>query len=226
MKMKNLRKFYSVLLLALVLGGQVVYGKDNNSTANPEETSSVPNKEYVKVLIIGLPDNVQSNYFPNIMITEETGIPVDSIDNTYNQIIAKNIISANKNKRFRFVFSEVSPDQSTLFKTMNFRNDEKEEKYADLSSADKIAYKSLVDKSDADYVLFLNQHYLKWQETPLRTLFHITSYSLFDKNQHEVTCGYNYFTSLNLENQDDLKKDSKKSSSKITSSILKTISSK
>ena len=32
----------------------------------------------VKVLVVGL-DNVSSNYFPESMITEETGIPEDSI---------------------------------------------------------------------------------------------------------------------------------------------------
>ena len=35
----------------------------------------------VKVLVVGL-DNVSSNYFPESMITEETGIPEDSISDT------------------------------------------------------------------------------------------------------------------------------------------------
>lgn len=60
---------------------------------------------------------------------------------------------------------------------------------------------------------------------PLRTLFHITSYSLFDKNQKEVTRGNNYFTSMNLESKDKLSKDSRKSSSKIVSTIVKACQS-
>jgi hypothetical protein len=101
---------------------------------------------------------------------------------------------------------------------------EEEERYADLSQVDDNRYEQLIKDTDSDYVLFLNQHYLKWQEKPLRTLFHITSYSLFDKNQKEVTRGNNYFTSMNLESKDKLSKDSRKSSSKIVSTIVKSLS--
>ena len=89
---------------------------------------------------------------------------------------------------------------------------------------DDSRYEQLIKDTDSDYVLFLNQHYLKWQEKPLRTLFHITSYSLFDKNQQEVTRGNHYFTSMNLESKDKLSKDSRKSSSKIVSTIVKNLS--
>ena len=155
---------------------------------------------------------MESNYFPGSMITEETGIPTDSIDYTYNQIIAKNIIASNKNKKYQFVTPEKAAAISSLLDKIRLEGEE-EERYADLSQVD-----------DSDYVLFLNQHYLKWQEKPLRTLFHITSYSLFDKNQKEVTRGNNYFTSMNLESKDKLSKDSRKSSSKIVSTIVKSLS--
>ena len=68
-----------------------------------EEGANKANNNLVKVLVIGLHDNVESNYFPGSMITEETGILTDSIDYTYNQIIAKNIIASNKNKKYQFV---------------------------------------------------------------------------------------------------------------------------
>lgn len=59
--------------------------------------ASGKNNAVVKVLVVGL-DNVNSNYFPESMITEETGIPEDSIGETYNRIITDNIIQANKDK--------------------------------------------------------------------------------------------------------------------------------
>ena len=145
------------------------------------------------------------------------------IDYTYNQIIAKNIIASNKNKKYQFVTPEKAVAISSLLDKIRLEGEE-EERYADLSQVDDNRYEQLIKDTDSDYVLFLNQHYLKWQEKPLRTLFHITSYSLFDKNQKEVTRGNNYFTSMNLESKDKLSKDSRKSSSKIVSTIVKSLS--
>ena len=188
-----------------------------------EEGADKANDNLVKVLVIGLHDNVESNYSPGSMITEETGIPIDSIDYTYNQLIAKNIIASNKNKKYRFVTPEKAAVVSGLLEKIKLEGEE-EEMYADLSQVDNNRYEQLIKDTDSDYVLFLNRHYLKWQEKPLRTLFHITSYSLFDKDRKEVTRGNNYFTSMNLESKDKLSKDSRKSSSKIVSDIVKGLS--
>lgn len=175
----------------------------------------------VKVLVVGL-DHVSSNYFPESMITEETGIPEDSIGETYNRIITDNIIQANKDKDVTFVSSENFANADELVGEVKM-NGENEDCYADVEEIDHKNYKQLMDEANADYVLFLNQHYLKWQEKPLRTLFHFVSYSLYDKKQQEVTKGNNYFTCMNLEKADKLSKASRKSSSKIASTIIKCI---
>lgn len=156
------------------------------------------------------------------MITEETGIPEDSIGDTYNRIITDNIIQTNKSKEFTFISSENFSDTEQLLGEVKMSG-ENEESYADVEQIDHKNYKQLMDEAHADYVLFLNQHYLKWQEKPLRTLFHFVSYSLYDKNQQEVTKGNNYFTCMNLEKADKLSKASRKSSSKIASTIIKSI---
>lgn len=193
------------------------------TTANAED-SNKENKTkdmQVKVLVVGL-DNVSSNYFPAPMITEETGIPQDSIGDTYNRIITNNIIQANKDKKYTFVSSENLPDVNTLVTEVKV-NGENEDTYADLSNVNKEEFSKILNEADADYVLFLNKHYLKWQDTPLRTLFHFVSYSLYDRNQHEVTKGNNYFTCMNLEKGAKLSKASRKSSSKIASEVIKSI---
>lgn len=182
------------------------------------ENSNVSTK---KVLVIGL-DNVNSNYFPQSMITEETGIPTDSISYTYNKIITNNIIQSNKDKDYTFVSPVLSSEINEIIDDIQLKGEE-EERYIDLSSIDNNEYHRLIDASNADYVLFLNQHYLKWQEKPLRTLFHFVSYSLYDKNQKEITKGNNYFTCMNLEKADKLSKASRKSSSKIASTVIKSI---
>ena len=186
-----------------------------------KEAAGKANATSVKVLVVGL-DNVSSNYFPESMITEETGIPEDSIGDTYNRIITDNIIQTNKSKEFTFISSENFSDTEQLLVEVKMSG-ENEESYADVEQIDHKNYKQLMDEAHADYVLFLNQHYLKWQEKPLRTLFHFVSYSLYDKNQQEVTKGNNYFTCMNLEKADKLSKASRKSSSKIASTIIKSI---
>ena len=56
-----------------------------------------------QILIVGLHDNVKSNYFYNGMIAEETGMKADSIDQTYNTIIAENIAASVKNGDCKFI---------------------------------------------------------------------------------------------------------------------------
>lgn len=218
MKASILRKISFVFGLVVLTAGSV-----SASSADEEGIAGNANRNAVKVLVIALPDNVDSNYFPNSMITEETGIPADSIDYTYNQVIVKNIIAANKDKKYQFITPQKAALINKLLDEVKLQGEE-EEKYADLSQVDGNSYEQLIKDTDSDYVLFLNQHYLKWQEKPLRTLFHITSYSLYDKDQKEITRGNNYFTSMNLEDKDKLSKDSRKSSSKIASNIVKSLS--
>ena len=95
MKAGLLKKISLALGLVLWVTGSVC------ASPADEEGANKANNNLVKVLVIGLHDNVESNYFPGSMITEETGIPTDSIDYTYNQIIAKNIIASNKNKKYQ-----------------------------------------------------------------------------------------------------------------------------
>ena len=207
-------------IVKCIIFGLAVLGLALSANAEDyvNENSKVSTK---KVLVIGQ-DNVNSNYFPQSMITEETGIPTDSISYTYNKIITNNIIQSNKDKDYTFVSPVVSSEINEIIDDIQLKGEE-EERYIDLSSIDNNEYHRLIDASNADYVLFLNQHYLKWQEKPLRTLFHFVSYSLYDKNQKEITKGNNYFTCMNLEKADKLSKASRKSSSKIASTVIKSI---
>lgn len=214
-----MKEMKTTIFKGIILGLSVLgLSLSANAEDYVNENSNVSTK---KVLVIGL-DNVNSNYFPQSMITEETGIPTDSISYTYNKIITNNIIQSNKDKDYTFVSPVVSSEINEIIDDIQLKGEE-EERYIDLSSIDNNEYHRLIDASNADYVLFLNQHYLKWQEKPLRTLFHFVSYSLYDKNQKEITKGINYFTCMNLEKADKLSKASRKSSSKIASTVIKSI---
>lgn len=190
-----------------------------NAKAGERENNNYHAKQ---ILIVGLHNNVKSNYFYNGMIAEETGMKADSIDQTYNNIIAENIASAIKNSDCKFIPAQANQVSGQVLNEIKV-NGESEDCYSDLSGVSTDELQKVLDKADADYLLVLNQHYLKWQDQPLRTLFHIVSYTLFDKDKKEICRGNNFFTCMNLEKPDKLKKSSKKSSSKIASSIIKTL---
>lgn len=174
-----------------------------------------------QILIVGLHDNVKSNYFYNGMIAEETGMQADSIDCEYNSIIAENI-AAIKDGNYKFIPATENQVNGQVLNEIKV-NGESEDSYSDLSAVPTEEWQKVLNNAGADYLLVLNQHYLKWQEQPLRTLFHIVSYTLFDKDKKEIYRGNNYFTCMNLENPDKVRKISRKSSSKIASSIIKTL---
>ena len=188
--------------------------------ANAKESKKEGDNYHAKqILIVGLHDNVKSNYFYNGMIAEETGMKADSIDQTYNTIIAENIAATVKNGDSKFIPANATQETGQVLK----ENKVIVVCYSDLSAVPTDEVLNVLDIADADYLLVLNQHYLKWQDQPLRTLFHIVSYTLFDKDKNEVYRGNNFFTCMNLENPDKLRKSSRKSSSKIASSIIKTL---
>ena len=190
----------------------------------PAETAKSENEVKVKKsLVVGLPDNVGSNFFPLSMIAEETGLPEDSIDYVYNRAVADNIVRANKDRRYQFLRVE-GPSVSGWMERVSVKGEDEEAQYADLSQVDEAAYRQWMDTADADYVLLLNRHYLKWQEKPLRTLFHITSYSLYDNRHREVARGNHYFTSMALDNREQLEKDSRKTSSRIAQNVVRQLS--
>lgn len=207
----NFRKM-GISLCILVLCGSV-----GAKESGKEEGAPYPAKQ---VLIVGLHDNVKSNYFYKGMIAEETGMQADSIDVAYNRIIAENIAAAAPEGVVRFVSAE-QIDGRVLNEIKV--NGESEESYADLSAVAPVEWQQVLEKAGVDYLLILNQHYLKWQDRPLRTLFHIVSYTLVDKKKKEICRGNNYFTCMNLESPDKLRKISRKSSSKIASAIVKTL---
>lgn len=215
--MKKLFTIRLILICILLTGALTVAFAGDKSEANRKETNKAHTKQ---ILIVGLPDNVRSNYFYKGMIAEETGMVADSIDILYNHIIAENIAASFRETNCRFILdSHLNQQLIDEIKTEG----EEEECYANLAEVPNEELQQELNKAGADYLLVLNQHYLKWQEEPLRTLFHIVSYTLFDKEKNEICRGNNFFTSMNLEKAEKIRKISKKSSSRIASSVIKTL---
>lgn len=210
---------YSLLVtgMLLILSMQV-QAKDNKDAKESKDV----HKQTSHILIIGLDENVKSNYYYNGMIAEETGIEADSINLEFNRIISENIATSNKDKDCKFVSAGPEQINDQFLQSIKV-NGESEDCYSDITSVSSAEWQKTLDKVNADYMLILNQHYLKWQEVPLRTLFHIVSYTVFDKDKKEVCRGNQYFTSMHLEKPEILRKISLKSTSKIASNVTKSL---
>jgi hypothetical protein len=181
-----------------------------------------PGKEAVQILIMGVRDNVKSNFYDEDVISKETGIKIDSIDNKFNSIIANNIAGALPNSSCKFI----APSDGTLPAEITEKIEVEGDGENCISHMDKLSemeLKKTLGDAKADYLLVLNQHYLKRQEKPMRTVFHIVSYTLYDQNKKEVLTGHQYFTSMKLESSDKMKQMSRKSTSKIASSVAKVL---
>ena len=206
--------FFKKVLLLAALGcvcAGVLLASESDRRNNSRPTTNV--------LMLGLSDNVWSDYFPKVMIAEETGVAVESIDREYNAIIMENIM-ASANGAFKFISSDV--DAHKLANTIKVSG-EGDASYSDLSQTSAEDFRMALETAEAEYLLVINQHFLKWQEKPMRTLFHIVSYSLFDKDRNEVYRGNHHFASMYLETPDQLRKSSRRASSRIASTITNHI---
>lgn len=209
--MKNSLRFLCFLLFIYV--PFLSWSKKNNKDAAAAET---------QVLIVGLNDNVKSNYYYNGMIAEETGMQADSIDQQYNDIISNNIADAASQSSCRFIPGTRDHSYDALIGKIAVTG-EGEDCHSSLSGIAASELQEALDHAHAGYLLVLNQHYLKWQKEPMRTVFHMVSYTLYDKDKKQVLCGSQYFTSMSLEKPDKIMQMSRKSTSKIASSIAKSL---
>ena len=205
-KNSTIMKLCKLLIFTILLFGNLGLLK----AGKPLSTPGIGN-----TVIVSLNDNVKSNYFPKSMIEEESGIPYDKIEAVYNgtvinvikDMFESEVIALNMNQETNDFIDEI------------IVTGEDENVYSDLSKIETELYDNILDKHKAEYVLIINQHYLKWQETPLRTLFHFISYSVFDDKKNEVTRGSEYFTSMDLLNEQQLQKKFRKTSKKIASEV-------
>jgi len=207
---------YRLLMSLFLLIGLPIYSWSNN------DKDAKRKKEKTQILIVGLADNVKSNYYYNEKIAEETGIPVDRIHEQFNLIIAQNIASALPNSGCTFIAGNDNQLSKEFADQIEVKG-EGENSTSSLSNLPSAALEQALAQAQASYLLVLNQHYLKRQEQPMRTVFHIVSYTLYDKNKKEILSGNQFFTYMKLESPEKIKEISRKSSSKIATSIVKSL---
>jgi len=207
--MKHLRT--SIILAALLITAIApgAFAKGNKNEENPTAK---------KILILGLKNNIKSDYYYNGLIAEESGIPEDSLELTFNRIIANNIALS----RIDFIPIQNNGKCGSVVNNIKVKG-EQEDCISDLSEVDNQSFHDLLSNAGAEYVLILNRHFIKKQEQPFNTLFYIVSYSLYNKEKQEISNGSSYFTAMHIESAEIMKKASRKSSDKIASIILKLV---
>lgn len=207
--MKHLKSVIALALTIIMGVGSPMYAKENQTEKNQNQK---------KILILGLNDNIKSDYYYKELIAEESGISADSLELVFNNTIAGNIAQS----RIDFTTAQEPGTCAEVINSIRVKG-EQENCTSDLSRVDNQCYSSLLKKAGADYVLILNRHYLKKQEEPFNTLFYFVSYSLYNKDKHELLNGSNYFTAMRIESAEAMKKASRKSADKIAASILKLV---
>ena len=78
----------SIVLTALLItvAALQIEAKENKSENKPN---------LKKILILGLKDNIKSDYYYKELIAEESGIPQDSLEVVFNRTIAGNITQSH-----------------------------------------------------------------------------------------------------------------------------------
>lgn len=216
-----MKKFFVLALLAATFMNGAVMAADPET----EESNAAKQDRNHKVLVVGMNDNIVSNYFSRDMLAEGTGINEDSVCYVYNKVIENSLSAVAGKTKSPFRFVDSSSEQQTWNNlTRNARLEGEDEKSeADLSTVNKQQLKAMLDKAGAAYLLVLDAHYLKYQETPFKTLFHYVNYSLYDSNKNKLAQGSNHFTSINPQSREQMMKSSRKSSEKIIDMIAKTV---
>lgn len=186
----------------------------------PELEGNVTSNNSVKphrILVMGMQDNVKSNYFVTDMLAENTHIQEDSVCYIYNKVIEDNLAQmAQKTKSpYTFVYGkDVQDNNQELLEDIQTTG-EGENQSSDLAFVNSNKLKGMLEQAGADYLLLLDSHYLKYQEEPFKTIFHYVNYSLYDANKKKLGQGSNYFTSINPQTEQQMIKSSKKSTAKM-----------
>jgi hypothetical protein len=116
----------------------------------------------VQILIVGLNDNLKSNYYFDEVIEKEIGMNGDSVEHLFNSIIAKNIATALPNSSCKFVAGIDNKQFEEYAEKVEVAGDG-EECVSNLTNVPTAEFQQTLKEAGSNYLLVLNQHYLKRQ---------------------------------------------------------------
>lgn len=202
------------ILPLLILGNSFTSPKD---AGDKKSNSKDPKGSKKTVLIVGIKDgNLTSNYFMAEHIAERTSIAKDSLEEVFSREISKSL-SKRDDSGFHFIRFESKKDKSLLNKVQYKK--EKDMMVSDLSQLNDEDYQQLLSQYNADYVLFLDQYYLKYEGGS--NLFHIFNYDIYNQNKKNIVSGKTFFNTAELLPLANYEKKYEKSGNKIIDQLQK-----
>ena len=98
----------SLLMMTMLVSSNMMAGTpelEGNATSNAVKAH--------RVLVIGTPDNVKSNYFVTDMLAEDTQINPDSVCYIYNKVIEDNLAQLAQKSKANFTYVDGNAIQGT-----------------------------------------------------------------------------------------------------------------
>lgn len=205
--MKNI----AVLIISFFLFGMHLASKAENITPDAKTPKAKKN-----VLVIGLKEGgITSNYYNQDNIAEKTLITKDSLEETFSKLIIDKIKQSN-NSEFNFITLENK--SSSLLNEVQYKY-EKEMKVSDLSDFKDEDYQKLLKDYDAEYVIFLDNYYLKYEGGS--NLFHIFNYNIYNHDKINILSGKSFFNTPELMPLANYDKKYEKSGDRIVEQLQK-----
>lgn len=212
--MKKLNMFRSIILLFLVCFlFSETFASGGKKKGFKTDTGSF--------LVVGFHNNLNSNYYPKIMIAEKMGIQAQVLDTLINSLFLREMVAV-RNPYFNFINPSKDINYISLIKELEYSG-KNEEKYTNLSDSSNIYLNKLIEKYNVDYVIFFSQYFLKKQEEPFPTLFHIINYSILNPQKEELVKGKLHTNTYDLIDLNEFEVLLKKNAKKYISSIEKEI---
>jgi len=179
-------KIYIIYLLTAMLLIQPATLQANKNRKPATQTRTI--------LVVGFAGKVNSNFFPLATVAERMKIDQLRVDSVMHDKLVSSFTNLDKGNHIFIVLHDL--DRVNRVRGYFSFTGEKEEIYPEINGAQSPKLKKIMEQYGADYVMVFGQYYLKWQEEPFNTLFHIFNYSVFGRNMEEVIRGKEHFNTF------------------------------
>ncbi len=177
-------------------------------------------KEGSKVLVLSFGDQFQSNYYPKSMIADKANLGLGEFSSFINEKFINSFTVINNSK---ITYVTVEENEVNNIRKLIRLKGEDEEIYTDISMVSDKDYDELMKQYNADYLMVFSQYYLKWQEEPFNTLFHIFNFNIYTQDKKEVYEGKSYFNTFSLNEINNIDKLFEKNIKKNASTFERAI---
>ena len=210
-----MRKIVLILsLVALTLSN--VFAEKKNEVKEYSNSTDV-----IRVAFLGVDiNNLRSNYLGDDVIAEKFSADEDSINVAFNQDFFE-ALRKNGSKKGKYDFVYCCHTNNKNFLDRITYKEEGDEMYSDISEITQEDFNAVIDNAHADFMVLIDQYYIKKEGYPYHNYSHIINYSVFNKDKIKVSKGCYRFTSIEMEKLDDYSKQFMKAADKLVAKIEK-----